>query len=211
MKRKRCVGLCFSCDERYTPDHRCQKSQLLLIEGLEEEDDDSEQRHDTEEAEITLQALTRSDSPKMIHTIAETHCQKLITLIDSGATHNFINEKTAHLLNLQLTPTKPFKVRVADGFPLQCACVYRKVTMMIGGVPFQIDIFPLPLTWFDMVLGMQWLFQLGLTLCDWRPKPCNFHGPATQRLSVGFKLLPSRRPNPKIVTRRLDWANLVSP
>lgn len=61
LKRKRSLGLCFSCDERYTPDHCCQKSQLLLIEGLEDEDDEGDeddQTPGTEEPEITLHALT---------------------------------------------------------------------------------------------------------------------------------------------------------
>lgn len=61
LKRKRSLGLCFSCDEHYTPDHRCQKSQLLLIEGTEDEEDDREEdagAPTTDEPEITLHALT---------------------------------------------------------------------------------------------------------------------------------------------------------
>ncbi|CAN6848919.1 unnamed protein product [Brassica oleracea] len=166
MKRKRSLGLCFSCDERYTPDHRCRKSQLLLIEGIEEEDDEIEIPPDTEEAEITLQSLTGWGSHKTNRTYTETQRRTLITLIDSGASHKFINDKTAALLNLQLTPTKPFHVRVADGFPLQCNAVYRKVQTRVNGVNFPIDFFPIPLKGLDMVLGIQWLIQVGPTLCD---------------------------------------------
>lgn len=121
LKRKRSLGLCFSCDERYTPDHRCQKSQLLLIEGLEDEDDEGDgdaPATEAEEPEITLHALTGWGSPKTIRTHAEIHNQKLIALIDSGSTHNFITDKVANRLNLQLTPTKPFHVRVVDGHPV---------------------------------------------------------------------------------------------
>ncbi|KAJ0020279.1 hypothetical protein Pint_30953 [Pistacia integerrima] len=33
MQRKRAQGLCFNCNERFTAGHRCQKPQLLLLEG----------------------------------------------------------------------------------------------------------------------------------------------------------------------------------
>ena len=174
MKRERSLGLGFSCDERYTPDHRCRKSQLLLIEGIEEEDDEIEIPPDTEEAEITLQSLTGWGSHKTNRTYTETQRRTLITLIDSGASHNFINDKTAALLNLQLTPTKPFHVRVADGFPLQCDGVYRKVQTRVDGVNFPIDLFPIPLKGLDMVIGIQWLIQLGPTLCDWEAQTLQF-------------------------------------
>lgn len=33
MQRKRAQGLCFHCNERFTAGHKCQKPQLLLLEG----------------------------------------------------------------------------------------------------------------------------------------------------------------------------------
>ena len=33
MQRKRAQGLCFNYNERFTAGHRCQKPQLLLLEG----------------------------------------------------------------------------------------------------------------------------------------------------------------------------------
>lgn len=43
LKRKRSLGLCFSCDERYNPSHKCQKSQLILMEGDDAEEEDEEE------------------------------------------------------------------------------------------------------------------------------------------------------------------------
>ncbi|KAF2292987.1 hypothetical protein GH714_034620 [Hevea brasiliensis] len=54
MQNRRAKGLCFNCDERFVPRHKCSKPQLLLLDGgigIEEEDDDSE-------PEISLHALT---------------------------------------------------------------------------------------------------------------------------------------------------------
>lgn len=67
MKRKRSLGLCFSCDERYSPGHKCKTSQLLLMIGEDVEDDEEEEEfHEPGEPEITLQALTGWGSSKKI-------------------------------------------------------------------------------------------------------------------------------------------------
>ncbi|KAF3456106.1 hypothetical protein FNV43_RR00753 [Rhamnella rubrinervis] len=39
MQRKRKQGLCFYCNEYFTPGYRCRKSQLLLLEGHNDESD----------------------------------------------------------------------------------------------------------------------------------------------------------------------------
>uniref|UniRef100_A0A0D3BQN0 Ty3 transposon capsid-like protein domain-containing protein n=1 Tax=Brassica oleracea var. oleracea TaxID=109376 RepID=A0A0D3BQN0_BRAOL len=55
MKRKRSLGLCFSCDERYTPGHICRTSQLLLMEGEDVDDDDDDEETTMElEDKLTL-------------------------------------------------------------------------------------------------------------------------------------------------------------
>ena len=37
MQNRRTQGLCFNCDEKFTPGHRCKGSTLLLLEGNGEE------------------------------------------------------------------------------------------------------------------------------------------------------------------------------
>lgn len=177
MKRKRALGLCFSCDERYTHGHQCKQSQLLLIEGKDvDEDDDDEfvDSHEAVEPEITLQSLTGWSSPKTIRVQVDINHKKLIALIDSGATHCFISEKEASRLGLTLTPTKPFSVRVADGHPLRCHGAYRAVPTELNGEVFAIDFFSLPLSGLDVVIGVSWLETLGPILCDWKAQSMSF-------------------------------------
>uniref|UniRef100_A0A6N2LI86 Alcohol dehydrogenase-like N-terminal domain-containing protein n=1 Tax=Salix viminalis TaxID=40686 RepID=A0A6N2LI86_SALVM len=33
MQKKRAQGLCFNCEEKFTPGHRCKGPQLLLLEA----------------------------------------------------------------------------------------------------------------------------------------------------------------------------------
>ncbi|ESQ51584.1 hypothetical protein EUTSA_v10017833mg, partial [Eutrema salsugineum] len=114
LKRSDSLGLCFSCDERYTPSHKCRQSQLLIKERKNETDDD-----EAETPQISLYALTGWNAPETLRISAMVNIQNVIALVDSGSTHNFISDKAARRLNLQFTRTTPFAVRVSNGSPLQ--------------------------------------------------------------------------------------------
>lgn len=156
------------------------------MEG-EDADDDDESSPEEEEPEITLQALTGWDAPQTIHTQLEINNHRAVALINSGSTHNFVSDKLAHRLNLQISPTKPFKVRVADGYPLRCNGVYRQLKVVVDGVDFTTDFFVLPLTGLDFVLGIQWLSLLGPTLCDWKAQTLEFAWAGKRRRVHGLK------------------------
>ncbi|XP_023638902.1 uncharacterized protein LOC111830637 [Capsella rubella] len=188
MKRKRSLGLCFSCDERYAPGHKCKTSQLLLLLGEDADDDDPDEIfHDPAEPEITLHALTGWDSPKTIRVQATINRQLLVALIDSGSTHNFISERAANKLNLKSTPTSAFSVKVADGHPLCCHRVYRQIALHLGEISFSVDLYALPLTGLDVVLGIQWLETLGPTLCDWKAHTMEFQRAGTTHTLLGMQ------------------------
>lgn len=176
LKRKRSLGLCFSCDERYSPGHKCKQPQLFIMEGADDDDDDDSENDEEEEPtpEITLHALTGWDSPTTIRLHASIKQQSLLALVDSGSTHNFISEKVAQGLRLTETPTKPFTVRVADGNPLQCRRKYTGITIRVGDTNFSVTLYALPLAGLDLVLGVQWLASLGPVLCDWTLKTLQF-------------------------------------
>lgn len=187
MKRKRSLGLCFSCDERYTPGHRCRKSQLLLMEGEEHDEEKDEVFHEADGPEISLQALTGWDAPRTLRVCTRVNHKNMIALIDSGSTHNFISEKAANRLNLKLTPTTPFTVKVADGHPLRCRGSYQHVLTELGGVSFRIEFFVLALTGLDLVLGVQWLETLGPILCDWKQMYLKFTWAEEERVIHGLQ------------------------
>ena len=116
MQRRRAQGLCFSCDEKFTPGHRCRKSQLLLLENEEE---DGELPTNLEgEPEISLHALTGWSPHKTMRVKANIKSHELIVLIDSGSTHNFISERIANSLQLPVQFTKPFNIKIANGCSL---------------------------------------------------------------------------------------------
>ena len=47
MQKRRAQGLCFNCDAKFVPEHKCKGPQLLLLEGNYDESgtDDAERAH----------------------------------------------------------------------------------------------------------------------------------------------------------------------
>ncbi|GAV60183.1 hypothetical protein CFOL_v3_03714, partial [Cephalotus follicularis] len=123
-------GLCYNCDEKYRPGHKC-KPQFLLLQVQDDEDDEVEDvdlealqccELETKEVlhEISLWAMTGQHSPKLIRITGVYLEHKLHVLINNGSTHNFIQERIAQKLNMTVVPCKPFKVLVGNGEAISC-------------------------------------------------------------------------------------------
>jgi len=176
--------LCFGCNEKFTPGHRCQKPQTFLIEAYTTEEDDelvdftgaSEGGNCAEEEEplISLHAISGCNGPKTMRVKATIGRRTLVILIDSGSTHNFVDHKIAHTLQLAVAPTEEFTVKVANEEKLRCTERYANVIISIQGFQFCTTLYSLPLHGIDIVLGIQWLENLGPVLCDWKKMTMSF-------------------------------------
>lgn len=117
MQRCRSLSLYFSCDDKFTAGHRCRRPQLLLLDGAEEEGDDGS---NAGEPEISLHALIGWSTAKMMRIEATICSHRVIVLIDSGSTQNFISERVASMLKLSVISTQPFSIKVASDNPMRC-------------------------------------------------------------------------------------------
>ncbi|KAF2305961.1 hypothetical protein GH714_009164 [Hevea brasiliensis] len=117
-ERKR-LGLCFKCNEKFGPGHRCKK--LFSIQAvLEDNDDDADmeiEEHDpTEEIPaISLHAIAGFEGPETMRLTGTVEKLKGIILVDSGNTHNFVSESFAKRAGIEPTNAKKLKVQVASG------------------------------------------------------------------------------------------------
>ena len=148
MQRRHAQGLCFNCDEKFAPWHKCKGPQLLLLEGNYDEKENDEagaHTHLQGEPEISLHALTGWSTARTMRVSAKVGPHELIVLIDSGLTHNFINERIDELLQLPVVPTEPFNVKVANGDPLKCQGRFENVSVVLQGIPFTLTLYSLPL------------------------------------------------------------------
>jgi hypothetical protein len=184
MKQCREKGLCFGFNEKFTPGHRCQEPQAFLIEAYTVEDDDElvdfaetteEGRGiDDEESLISLHAIASCNGPKTMRIKAAIGRRTLVILINNGSTHNFVDHKVAHALQLAVTPTQEFTVKVANGEKLWCIERYANLLISIQDFQFSTTLYSLSLHGIDIVLEIQWLENLGPVVCDWKNMTMSF-------------------------------------
>lgn len=162
---KRTKNLCFGCDDRYVPGHKCKgkKPQLYHIKMIDDEQIDehevvveTDNVVDTECAQISIQAM---DGVATFHTMRVTGHhgkQDLQLLLNSGSTHNFIDTSKDLRLDCKIEPIPPMWVKVADGGKVKCESMIKGFLWRMQGVEFKADVLLLPLSGSDVVLGIQW-------------------------------------------------------
>ncbi|KAH9717133.1 hypothetical protein KPL71_021710 [Citrus sinensis] len=185
MQRRRAMGLCFNCNDRFTAGHKCTQPQLLLLESETTNDKTTYEgilevlctEPDTREPtdpKITFYALTGWAAPRTMRVTAKVGPYEIMVLIDNGSTHNFISSQMANMLQLPIIPTTRFSVRVANRETLSCQGKFERVQVLLQEVPFTLTLYSLPITGLDMVLGVQWLEMLGSVVCNWKQLTMDF-------------------------------------
>lgn len=180
IEERRAKGLCFRCDEKFTPGHRCARAggTVMLIDSLEDEEaeeddeavDDEPEDQETEEEEvppqISLHAYSGSVAPKTLRVDGLIKKRVVHILIDTGSTHNFLDERLVKQIGLVAEPTSGFDVALGDGAMLKAESICKGITLTIQGNQFKLDVYPLALRGADLVLGTQWLQSLGPVTFD---------------------------------------------
>jgi hypothetical protein len=102
MEDRRRRGLCYLCDSKWTRGHLCSVSKFFLIEAVQkEEEEEGNPVAPVEEdpgeffleefPEISLNAITGTPSSKTMQIVGVIHFHRVIVLIDSVSTHNFVD------------------------------------------------------------------------------------------------------------------------
>ncbi|XP_019157771.1 PREDICTED: uncharacterized protein LOC109154433 [Ipomoea nil] len=192
IREKRDKGLCFRCDEKYTPGHRC-KGRFLVLIGDEddkplEDDPMVVNQYHTDEEVISgdvsvLNTMTGPGSPRSLRLIGNIKGSSCMVLIDSGSTHNFITPAIAERLHLPTKAIKPFQVYIGNDDTLGCRHVCPVVEVCMQGFAFAMDLHVLRIVGLDVVLGVQWLQSLGSVTHDYSKMTMEF-----QMGSINVKL-----------------------
>ncbi|KAL8138141.1 hypothetical protein V2J09_004142, partial [Rumex salicifolius] len=166
MNERRAKGLCYQCDEPYTPDHylKHKKTQLYLMEAEENED----------EIQISVNAVAGVSTYRTMRVKGLCGQRALFILIDSGSTHNFLDAKIAGKLGCHLITDNTTQVSVADGSSLAVSAKIKGFQWSFNQSTFTTDMMVIPLGCCDMVLGVQWLETLGKILWDFKQLTMEF-------------------------------------
>jgi hypothetical protein len=96
--------------------------------------------------------------------------QPVRILVDSGSTHAFISVAVASQLQGASSLPTPVKVQVADGNILNCSTQFQQTLWSVGHYQFHSDLKILPLSTYDMILGLDWLDQHSPMKVHWKHK-----------------------------------------
>lgn len=91
----------------------------------------------------------------------------ITVLVDSGSTHNFVQDHIAKFVGHQIHPAQDFNVLVGNSDEIACSSVCHIVPIQLGTHQFKVDLLVLPLGRAELVLGVQWLKTLGPVLIDY--------------------------------------------
>ncbi|GJW90545.1 putative reverse transcriptase domain-containing protein [Tanacetum coccineum] len=89
-------------------------------------------------------------------------------LFDTGADRSFISTAFSSLINIAPTPLEnSYDVELADGKIVRIDTIIRGCTLNFLDHPFNIDLMPVELGSFDVIIGMDWLrkYHTGI-ICD---------------------------------------------
>jgi hypothetical protein len=143
LEERKAKGLCFNYDNKYSKGHKCGEKKLFYIDCEEEEEEEQEPSQDenveaisSEELTPTIScnALTRISTPQTLKIEGYIKKKKVIVLIDSSNTHNFVHYKLAKALNCFVYLVPEFKVMIADEGTIHCSGKCNKINLTMGNM-----------------------------------------------------------------------------
>lgn len=179
IAQRKAEGLCFKCDERFHRNHVCPRMELTVliimedgseVECLEEPSEVTDEEHvmALQVAELSINSVVGLSSPRTMKIRGSIQDTKVVVLIDSGATHNFISERLASQLGLETDESRQYGVSVARGVTILGKGVINNVSLQLQECVITTSFLPLELGVADVILGTQWLDTLGEMRVNWK-------------------------------------------
>lgn len=168
IAEKKRLGLCFTCDDKWSRQHWCPNRHLkvlTVVNGIEMKIVDQslvEMEEEEEAFESTLMSLSfnsfvRISSPTTTKVTGKINKNRVVVMLDSGATHSFISPSTVMRNKLLATVNPNLNVVLGTGISVQGSGVCRNVKVMLPSMTFTADFIVLELGNAYIILGVQWL------------------------------------------------------
>ena len=182
---KKRTGTCFTCDEKWSKTHSCRNRELHVMVVLTDhsmtlgEDEFHESLEDindkvAEVMELSLYSFFGWSSPKTTKMWGYIGKTRVLVMIDSGATHNFISPTIVSEAQLLKEEDDKMKIKVGTGIIVNGSGFCREVTLKIQSVEVTDDFIILEPGGVDIILGVQWLRTLGKCEVDWERQELSF-------------------------------------
>jgi hypothetical protein len=113
------------------------------------------------------------------HLESEGSCRdtRLQYLIDSGASHNFIDATMVDRKEIPMEEFEGFTVIIPGGYQMECTRWIPKLKITMGNYTLTDDFFVVDVPDTNVVLEVQWLYSIGKYTIDQRTMEMEFMGP----------------------------------
>jgi hypothetical protein len=149
-------------EERCTEDHSDTKAQVLMV--------------------LSQEVVSAGSSPKTLKFQGEIQGKLVVILVDSGSSHSSVNLSLAPLLSGLSPVIRLVQVQVANGQIIKCDTELQQACCSIHNLNFVTDLKFLPLPYYGMILGIDWLEAHSPMKVVWLNKwtVINFQGSSIQ-------------------------------
>ena len=164
--------MCCTCKAPWSRTHDCPNKKMRVLtvingcemEVLEQPDYELEEiilGGDQQLMTLSFNSFVGLESPKTTKLRGLINQRKVIVMIDSGASHNFISPAVVSRLRLKVSVDKKVEVLLGNGVQVNALGVCKAVTFQLQSTDFVTDFITLELGSVDVILGVQWLETLG--------------------------------------------------
>jgi hypothetical protein len=123
---------------------------------------------------ISLNDRTRFYAPQTLKLIGYIKHRKVIILVDSGSTHNFIHRRIAQETNCYIYAVNNFQIMIVNGGSMRCGTRCENVCLQIGDYHLKYHMFAIDMGGCEIVLGADWIRTLGPILMDFKELTMKF-------------------------------------
>ncbi|KAJ3707248.1 hypothetical protein LUZ61_010953 [Rhynchospora tenuis] len=189
-EQKKAQGLCVRCDAKWHPGHQCAKTVHMMLSPHDSElevnepvvtyevgETSGEACNDQETTEETVISLfTTQDVRKVKNMKFKGFIGRIpvCALIDSGSTHSFVNPTILDPQLFSIATTTPMTVVVANGNKMTTDSVCHALRFSLQGHEFHKDMRLLDVKGYDLILGLDWLNEMGPMVVDWKKGSIKF-------------------------------------
>jgi hypothetical protein len=106
---------------------------------------------------ISLHALTNFFAPQTLKLIGYIKYRKVIILVDSDSTHNFIHPYISQQINCYIHAVNNFQNMIANGGSMKCGGRCENVHLQIGQYHLKYHMFSIDMGGCGIVLDAKWL------------------------------------------------------
>ncbi|XP_028758775.1 uncharacterized protein LOC114717745 [Neltuma alba] len=176
MLIRREKGLCYTCDEKFSPTHRCPNKQYMLMECDDSEGQVPEMtphalNGGNEEAtsihHLSLHAFQGQQGKATIRFEGSIHGSAVQVLLDGDSSDSFVHPRIVKHLQLPVESVGHVRVMISDGHSMKGEGVVRVLPVQIQGHTIEIPAYVLPIAGSDVVIGASWLATLGPHVADY--------------------------------------------